>query len=224
MKKGLLSIIGVVSLLMCSNDASAYVKTMKSKSVYTLGGTKSSTAPNQMYISAGFGFAPSVSMGDEDLDSAVALRAALGTSVGAFRFEGELKYTTGAAYDYSEIYFDSYGYTEYVLEVDNSQFAVMLNGYYDINIANNFSAFATAGLGIAFDKTDIAFYINGYDYGTEPVEETLFAYQFGAGISYAITPMITADFMYRYVGTSESGEFGEAISYNELSLIARYKF
>ena len=212
MKKGLLSIVSVVSVLMCSNDASAYVKTMKSKSVYTLGGTKSSTAPNQMYISAGFGFAPSVSMGDEDLDSAVALRAALGTSIGAFRFESELKY------------YDGYGYTEYVLELDNSQFAVMLNGYYDINIANNFSAFATAGLGIAFDKTDIAFYINGYDYGIEPVEETLFAYQFGAGISYAITPMITADFMYRYVGTSKSDEFEEAISYNELSLVARYKF
>ncbi len=224
MKKWLLSIVSVVSLLMCSNDASAYVKTMKSKSVYTLGGTKSSPAPNQMYISAGLGFAPSVSIGDDELSSVVALRAALGTSVGAFRVEGELKYTTGAEYMYTEFYFDGYSYTEYMLELDNSQIAVMLNGYYDINIANNFSAFATAGLGTVFNETDIAFYINGYDYGIEPVEETLFAYQFGAGISYAITPLISADFMYRYVGTSKSDEFEEAISYNELSLVVRYKF
>lgn len=154
----------------------------------------------------------------------MALRVAFGTNIDAFRIEGELKYTTGAKYEYYDIYYNGYDYSEYLLELDNSQIALMLNSYYDINIANNFSAFATVGLGFAFNETDFGIYINGYDYYTEPVKETLFAYQFGAGVSYAIAPHISADFMYRYVGTSKSSEFEEKISYNEFSLVARYKF
>ena len=112
---------------------------------------------------------------------------AYGIKAGAVRTELELN-----LHDTSKVKFydseDDYGWTK---SLKNK--SVMLNAYYDIDTGTKFTPYVGAGIGMAHLKAKIA-----TDNGTSDKGKTTFAWQAGAGVSYAMTDNIALDLAYRY--------------------------
>ena len=210
MKKVSILTIGLMSALFMSNDASAYIKNYCT--TYTPTDSNSYVAGRLLYL-------PVETLSDDedsmDLDAGFGVSFALGARFDSFRVEGEMKYTGGAEYTDS-----AYGYE---LEVTNSRFSIMLNGYYDFDLPNNFGVYVGAGFGLGMNSlsSDLT---DSYGYTTsDKTKDTLFVYQLGFGVSYALTNKVTLDLGYKYGGTSESeDEF--TIENHEISMGVRYEF
>lgn len=85
----------------------------------------------------------------------------------------------------------------------------MLNGYYDFDVDGGFKPFIGAGIGLARIEVD------GSVLGVTIVDDddTVFAYQGLAGISYEITQSVTASLLYSYFATTDP-EFTDAAGGN----------
>ncbi len=81
------------------------------------------------------------------------------------------------------------------IDVKMKNDSVMLNAYYDINTGTKFTPYVGAGLGFSHQK------VKADDIKKSSNE---FAWQVGAGVSYAATDNISVDFGYRYV---DNGSF-----------------
>ena len=81
------------------------------------------------------------------------------------------------------------------IDVKMKNDSVMLNAYYDINTGTKFTPYVGAGLGFSHQK------VKADDIKKSSNE---FAWQLGAGVSYAATDNISVDFGYRYV---DNGSF-----------------
>ena len=110
------------------------------------------------------------------------------------------------------------------LTVENQ--SVMLNAYYDINTGSKLTPYVGGGIGIAHLKGSIK-----EDGLTESKSKTNFAWQIGAGVSYALTDNVAIDAGYRYTDagdvkiTDEDGISGKFESKShEFLLGARYAF
>lgn len=82
-------------------------------------------------------------------------------------------------------------------------FSMLLNGYLDFANETVLTPFITAGVGFArVDVSRITFplfpgvWLNGG-------RDTVFAYQVGAGVGFAVTNQVTIDFKYRYFATED---------------------
>jgi opacity protein-like surface antigen len=96
---------------------------------------------------------------------------------------------------------------------DTTSLSVLFNGYYDIDTDSQFTPFVSAGLGFA--KIDLNDF-NAVGSGSPDTndDDTVFAYQLGAGVGYAVNEKISIDIKYRYFGTADA-EFGtEEIEYS----------
>ena len=99
----------------------------------------------------------------------------------------------------------------------------MLNGYFDINMDSAIEPFITAGVGYAkveFNDVSVA----GISVGDS--DDSVFAWQIGAGLGYALNNMASLDVTYRYFATSDpnfDGTDAEIGSHN-VSLGIRYNF
>lgn len=83
---------------------------------------------------------------------------------------------------------------------DTTSYALLLNGYYDFPNSSAFTPFIGAGIGCA--KVEINdFAVNGIPIGSE--DDSVFAYQVGAGVGYAVSEKIVLDFKYRYFATAD---------------------
>ena len=73
---------------------------------------------------------------------------------------------------------------------------VMVNLYYDLPIAEGFSAYGMVGIGYGL-----------YDYNDNLLDESsnTIAYKAGLGVSYMFTDAIAGDLGYEYLGVSDSG-------------------
>jgi outer membrane protein OmpA-like peptidoglycan-associated protein/opacity protein-like surface antigen len=81
--------------------------------------------------------------------------------------------------------------------------ALMLNSWYDFNAHGRFHPYIGVGVGAAQLEADL---IDGFNLD----DDTVFAYQAGAGIAFDITDRLTADLGYRYFATDDptySGDF-----------------
>lgn len=82
----------------------------------------------------------------------------------------------------------------------------MVNGYYDFDIESAFTPYVGGGIGIAnVSINDLA--VLGIPLADD--DDTVFAYQFGAGVGYEISPTLTLTADYRYFATAD-GEFTDA--------------
>jgi len=103
------------------------------------------------------------------------------------------------------------------------------SGYYDFQNSSAITPYITAGLGIAKVKASLSLEVE-IDEETYSVSvsdsDTVFAYQFGAGLEYAINKDVSLDARYRYFATSDpSFETTEAeFASHNLMLGARFKF
>ena len=161
-----------------------------------------------LYVSGNFGFAmasdsdltdstvPGVTVNTE-FDTGPALGAALGYDFNKFRVEGEISYQKN---DVSQI-----GSQGVLLNNTGkvTAFSFLINGYYDFINKSAFTPYISAGLGFAqveFNNLDIS----GLGFSGSNDEDTVFAYQVGIGLGYAVTEKITIDVRYRYIGTEDS--------------------
>jgi opacity protein-like surface antigen len=141
-----------------------------------------------------------------------------GAKYGMFRVEGEF------GYQINEIdMINSYDTEEDGLYTgegkgDVSAYTFLINGYADFDTGTPFTPFVTAGMGMAIVELNNFMTMNNSD--------NVFAYQVGAGLSYAINPKMNVDLKYRYLATTDpsfGGMDAEFASHN-LYLGFRYNF
>jgi opacity protein-like surface antigen len=134
---------------------------------------------------------------DIESDAGLALGVAVGYGfANNTRIEGEISYQKNDLDKGSVWGFDT------ALTGDTSSLALLLNGYYDFKNTSPFTPFITGGIGMAkVEVNDMN--VSGYDSYGENDDDTVFAYQFGAGVSYAVNEKVNIDVKYRYFGTSD---------------------
>lgn len=127
--------------------------------------------------------------GEGEYDTGLLVGGALGYALGnGGRVEGEVSYLT------SDI--DSMSVMGIGFDVDGeiNIWSFLLNGYFDIETDTPFTPFLGAGIGVA----NVTFEGDGDD-----ADDTVFAYQAGAGVGFAVTDTVNLDLGYRYMGTTD---------------------
>jgi opacity protein-like surface antigen len=148
-------------------------------------------------------------------DSGFLFGAALGYDfVGPFRSEVEYTWQKN---DLDRLSYDNlYGNFN---QGDLKTQAFMANGYYDVDTGSPWSPFIGVGLGIAkVDLNTPALPLGDND--------SVFAYQFMAGVAYEISNNLSVDAQYRYFGTQDATiqDADFSTSSNDLMLGIRYTF
>lgn len=129
-----------------------------------------------------------------DFDTGFIISGAVGKQFQSLRGEGELLYLTN---DFDSISIAGLGSAP--LDGDVSTFAGMVNVYYDFDTGTMWRPFVGAGLGYANVSVDAS--IIGIPLADD--DDSVFAYQFKAGVAYQYNP--TTDFLinYRFLGTDD---------------------
>lgn len=141
-------------------------------------------------------------LGTMKFDPGFASSFAGGFNFGMFRIEGELGYQGNNVdnkydYYYYDYYDDDYYYDDHHRHSsdddssDLTAYSLMGNFYLDFVNPSPVTPFLTAGIGMAT--------VNLFDYD----DDTVFAYQVGAGLAFAINPRMSIDLKYRYFATED---------------------
>jgi len=180
---------------------------------------------DDMYISAATGititsdadFKDSSDTGHIEIDNSVNLSLALGKSINEnIRAEIEVSHRNA---DLENLTVDGLGSA--AIDGDFKTTAVLLNSYYDFNPNDKFSPYVSAGIGFARHDGELT---GGAI--TTSADDTVFAYQIGAGASYDIADAASIFGGYRYLGSSEADLDGLDAEYDahELRVGVRYGF
>lgn len=119
------------------------------------------------------------------------------------RIEGEIAHQSNEVDQATRS--DNLDVTTY-LEGDVSSLAILANGYYDFANQSALTPFLSAGLGFAKIEYESS--------EGESDDDTVFAYQIGAGVGYALSERLFIDAKYRYFATSEPDLDGVKIDYS----------
>lgn len=130
-------------------------------------------------------------------DNGWGLDVALGYQWPMFRVEGEVAYRSNDVDEFS----DSFGTVQ--INGDIKSWSGMANGYYDFSNTTTVTPYVGGGLGVA--RIDGSSDELGWD-----DNDTVFAYQFMAGVNFALTKQISLDVEYRYFGTQDP-EFDDGL-------------
>lgn len=144
--------------------------------------------------------------GDIDFDNGIAVTAAVGKSFGNLRAEAEFSYR---AHDLDTLTLSTatiggqtfLGNASATLGGDITSIGLMGNAYYDFDLGNEWTPFLIGGVGIVrhtLDVSDVAGTATDYD-----ESDTVFAYQFGAGVGYQINDLTDLTAQYRFVGSAD---------------------
>lgn len=164
---------------------------------------------------------PTVPGGEFELsyDTGWKFGAALGYRLSNFRVEGEVSYQQNDV-DETEIMATSLNAAG-----DVSGTAFLVNGYYDFTNTTAFTPYISAGLGYAnVEVNDFNFAGSGEPDFSD--DDSVFAYQFGAGVGYMVNENVTIDLKYRYFATSDP-EFDTSeveVASHDIILGIRYNF
>ena len=133
-------------------------------------------------------------------DTGMGLGIAGGYDFGGNRVEAELAYQKN---DLDQLEASWSGISGAVdLSGDTSSLALLVNGYHDFQNASAFTPFIGAGIGVAkVELNDFNFVDSGLPDSSS--DDTVFAYQLGAGISYAVNQQVNLDLKYRYFATQD---------------------
>ena len=149
-----------------------------------------------------------------DSDDGYGFAGAIGTKMEAFRIEIELG-TQKNDINALEVGDDKVAFAQ---SGDTRIDTALINAYFDIPLSGGFSLYAGGGAGAAMVT------VNLYDLDSD---DTVFAYKFEAGVSYAFTPQMGADLGYEYLAT-EDVELDHIevkdISSNNVVLAFKYMF
>ena len=136
---------------------------------------------------------------ETDFDLGSKFAGALGYDYGALRAEVEFGYVTNDANDG-----DAVGFLSGPVEGDVSVLSVMVNAYYDIHTPN-FSLVPYFGVGLGGASIDAQIITPFLGPSAQVVDDddTVFAYQFMAGLGWNVSPTITLTLDYRYFATTD---------------------
>lgn len=158
-----------------------------------------------------------------EFDTGYNLGIALGYTMSQFRLEGELGY---AQADADELSVDGVGSVSADGDVSATRF--MANGYWDIGTETAFTPYLGLGIGAAIVS------VNDLEVMNIKVlddDDTVFAYQFMAGIGYSVSKAVVLDLSYRYFATDdpeledEAGAKGEVdVETHNVLFGLRYSF
>jgi len=146
--------------------------------------------------------------GEIKYDAGYALGAALGLNFGAGRLEAEIGYKVA---DIDEVSANGFGSAS--VNGDLSVLSLMGNGYLDFNVSPTVKPFVMAGIGMANVTLD------SNDLGVDD-DDTVFAYQAGAGVGFALNNKVTLDLSYRYMGTQDPEIDGTDVEYGSHNILA----
>ncbi len=167
----------------------------------------SAFAQDGLYISGNFGISIvndlTASGIDEDgawsadtsWDTGYTMHVALGYDFNPIRTELELGYAKNDC--------DKVDSEEQATDGDVTATTIFANAYYDFHNSSSFIPYIGAGLGyakISYNNLNA----EGWDYPFD-ADDSVFAYQFMAGVGYTINSNISVDISYRYTGTSDPG-------------------
>jgi opacity protein-like surface antigen len=118
---------------------------------------------------------------------------------GDFRVEGEVAYQNNEVdrVESNSLPVDL-GDEVILSSMEASILSFLFNGYIDFYYGSALSLFVTAGGGVAVIDGEMT--VDGV---TNDGDDTVFAYQLGAGAGYAVTETVTLDCKYRYFRTEE---------------------
>jgi opacity protein-like surface antigen len=138
---------------------------------------------------------PAIIPGEMRFDTGMGLGATLGYDFGMFRLEGEFGYRRN---DVDGTFIAGVASLGEIGKVNAWSF--MLNGFLDIETGTILTPYLGGGIGLAnidWDKVSIGFTPDIDD------DDTVFAYQFGAGVGIAINESVNVDIGYRYFATAD---------------------
>lgn len=121
----------------------------------------------------------------------------------SFRAEGEVVYRKN---DVDELDLSDLGLGVNTLDGtgDVSALSFMANGFYDFDVSWPVKPYVGAGIGVAsVSLNDVGATAGGLTVELADDDDTVFAYQLGAGLSYPLTPSATISVDYRYFATSD---------------------
>ncbi|MGI9413217.1 MAG: outer membrane protein [Hyphomicrobiales bacterium] len=177
-----------------------------------LGAASAVQAQEGFYVggAGGFNFAEDLEMGDVnpccgpgdreiDFDDGFAVLGALGYMFASgFRVEGEASYREN---DVDSVTVQGEGTTP--RSGDVGVFALMANGWYDIEVVDNVQIHLGGGIGVGFlsaDVNDVSVFGP-----TRRLDDnaTVFAYQLGGGVAYVLDNGVAFTADYRFFGTTD---------------------
>lgn len=147
-----------------------------------------------------------------------------GFNFGMFRIEGELGYQGNNVDNKNDYYSDDYYYDDYYYDdhhhyhssdddsSDLTAYSLMGNFYLDFVNPSPVTPFLTAGIGMAT--------VDLFDY----YDDTVFAYQVGAGLAFAINPRMSVDLKYRYFATEDLDLDGIEAEFASHNLYCGFRF
>ena len=124
-------------------------------------------------------------LGEAEYDTGYTFGAALGYKINAFRVEGEIAYQKNDQ--------DTFNNNPHPGAFDVITY--LANGYFDFVMERVFLPYLTVGIGAAT--------VNFSELGFEE-DDTVFAYQLGAGVGLTMSETLILDFSYRYLASQDS--------------------
>ncbi|MBU4055668.1 MAG: outer membrane beta-barrel protein [Proteobacteria bacterium] len=186
----------------------------------------------EMYVGAKLGYVmttdtdltvPGLGTGTVEWDGGFGFGAALGTTLDAFRIEGEIEYRSADMKTIAE--------TDISVGGDIKTLSLMANGYYDFNAGTSFKPYIGVGIGFARHTFGLDAVIYDEEEDEDIVmsgeaDDTVFAYQGTIGAAWAISDTMDLDCAYRYFATADPDFDGVEAGYasHNISLGLRFKF
>jgi opacity protein-like surface antigen len=124
-------------------------------------------------------------------DAGYTVGGALGYMIDKYRVEGEVSYQEN---DVDSV--DGISVTP--LSIETNALSFLVNGYLDFATGGVMTPYITAGIGASRIEADIM--------GVFKFDDTVFGYQLGVGVGFAMSENVTLDFRYRYLG-AENAQF-----------------
>jgi opacity protein-like surface antigen len=157
--------------------------------------------------------APGITL-DIESDTGFAIGGAIGYDFGSTRIEGEVAYQQN---DFDKIGVAGLGSVD--LTGDTSSLSFLVNGYYDFNNSSAFTPYISGGIGLAnVEINDMSIPRSGLPSVND--DDTVFAYQVGVGVGYAVNEEVSIDVKYRYFGTSDLEFDTTEVEYSSHNLYA----
>ena len=128
-------------------------------------------------------------------------------------FRGNQKHSFGLdATDFGRAVFGATGFADpdgFELKGTWNTTTLFANFYYDFHNSSDFTPYIGAGAGLAFNYAGYTASYRGQNLGSADKHSTTFAWNVGAGCSYAFTENFALDVAYRYVSTGASTVDGD---------------
>jgi len=148
-----------------------------------------------------------------------------GYSVGlalGYEFEYNIRLEAGIGYQANDLdEASAYGYTASA-DGDVSALTFMVNGYYDFKNSTAFTPFVMAGIGLA--RIDVNFDSIEGENIDESDDDTVFAYQAGLGVGYALNDSVTLDLKYVYFATQDAEFDGVDVEISSHNVVLGIRF